>query len=184
MTDGPSRRRRTVLATCAAGLASLAGCGNPLSGSGDDGSTPTEDDESPGAGGDGSPTETDGSAGGANGSQTDGGAGSAGGQTVRLGGETQGWVGQAPDAIADETNPTLELRAGTTYEITWENLDGAEHELIVTDENGEEVAASEESEEQGETVTMELDVEEGLAEYYCEYHPEAMRGQITVVQAE
>ncbi|WP_226041054.1 plastocyanin/azurin family copper-binding protein [Natrinema sp. DC36] len=34
------------------------------------------------------------------------------------------WVGQEPDAIADETNPTLEFEAGETYAVEWENTIG------------------------------------------------------------
>ncbi|WP_339104758.1 plastocyanin/azurin family copper-binding protein [Haloterrigena salinisoli] len=34
------------------------------------------------------------------------------------------WVGQGPDAIADQTNPTLELEAGESYAIEWENAIG------------------------------------------------------------
>ncbi|MFC6768796.1 cupredoxin domain-containing protein [Natrinema soli] len=34
------------------------------------------------------------------------------------------WVGQSPDSIADETNPTLELEAGETYAVEWENTIG------------------------------------------------------------
>ncbi|MDJ1434128.1 plastocyanin/azurin family copper-binding protein [Halostagnicola sp. A-GB9-2] len=31
------------------------------------------------------------------------------------------WVGEAPDEIADEANPTLEFEAGETYAVEWEN---------------------------------------------------------------
>jgi len=34
------------------------------------------------------------------------------------------WVCQSPDSIADETNPTLELEAGETYAVEWENAIG------------------------------------------------------------
>jgi hypothetical protein len=34
------------------------------------------------------------------------------------------WVGQHPDAIADETNPTLEFEAGEPYAVEWENTIG------------------------------------------------------------
>ncbi|GAB3674037.1 cupredoxin domain-containing protein [Halopiger thermotolerans] len=34
------------------------------------------------------------------------------------------WVGQSPDAIADQANPTLDLQAGETYAIEWENTIG------------------------------------------------------------
>lgn len=158
MSDGPSRPRRTVLTACAAGAASLAGCGDPLSDSGGDGSDGTSGDETNGTTGNES----------------------SGGSTIRLGGESQGWTGQEPESIGGETNPPLELQAGETYEIVWENLDGAEHELILADQNGEEVEASESSESQGETVSLEFTAGEELAEYFCEYHPDAMRGEIEI----
>lgn len=101
-------------------------------------------------------------------------------QPIRLGAETGGWQGQAPGDIEDETNPTLSLQAGTSYDLTWENLDGEEHELIVEDANGNELEASDSSEQESETVTLTFDATEEMAVYYCEYHPEAMRGEISV----
>lgn len=179
MGDGPTRRRRTVLVTCAAGAAALAGCGNPLSDAGDGGGTPT--DGGSGAGRDNGSTNDSGEG---TPDDEEGAGGAAGSTTFRLGGETAGWTGQEPEAIAGETNPTLELRAGTTYEIVWDNLDGEEHELILADGNGEEVEASEESAEEGATVSLEFTASEDLAEYFCEYHPESMRGEIEVVAGE
>lgn len=58
-------------------------------------------------------------------------AGGGGQETIRLGGDSSGWRGQEPSEIENETNPTLTLDSGTTYKITRENLDGAEHELIM-----------------------------------------------------
>lgn len=180
MCDGPSRRRRTVLTACAAGVASLAGCGNPLSDSGgDDGENGTSGDEANGtSGNETTGNETDGTTG--NGTNGDADGGINVGSTIRLGGESQGWVGEEPEPITGEANPPLQLQAGETYEFVWENLDGAEHELIFVDEDGDEVAASESSESEGETVSMEVTAGEELAEYFCEYHPDAMRGDVEV----
>lgn len=99
-------------------------------------------------------------------------------ETIELGAQTQGWQGQAPAAIEGQTNPTLPLEPGTTYELMWENLDGEEHELIIEDANGSELQASDSSEEQGQTITMTVEASEEMAQYYCEYHPEMMRGDI------
>lgn len=191
MSDGPTRRRRTVLAACAAGAAALAGCGDPLSDSGDGGGSPTEDGGSPTGDDDtggGSANDTGGGSANDSGDGTpddeEGTGGAAGTTTFRLGGETEGWTGVEPEAIAGETNPTLELRAGTTYEFVWDNLDGEEHELILADEDGEEVEASAASETEGESVSLEFTASEDLAEYFCEYHPESMRGEIEVVAEE
>ena len=101
-----------------------------------------------------------------------------------LGGKVSGWQGQEPEAIAGETNPTLSLQAGTTYEITWENLDGMEHELIVESESGEELAATESASEQGATRSLTFEATSEAASYYCEYHPESMRGDVSVSAAE
>lgn len=105
-------------------------------------------------------------------------------QTIRLGAEAEGWQGQAPSDIEGETNPAITLQAGMSYDLTWENLDGEEHELIVADAAGNEIEASDESEQEGETVSMVLEVTEEMAglsgTYYCEYHPEAMRGEISI----
>lgn len=186
MEDG-SPRRRTVLASAAAVAASLAGCGNPLSDSGD-GGTPTDDRA-------GTPTATNGSSNGTTDTDTQDGNDTSpddddpvgeddASTTIRLGGDPEGWSGVEPEQISGETNPTLKLEAGTTYELVWDNLDGEEHELILADGNGEEVAASEESATEGETVSMEFTAAEELAEYFCEYHPDAMRGEIEVVAGE
>lgn len=187
MTDGPARRRRTVLASAAAVAASLAGCGDPLSDAGD-GGTPTDDRA-------GTPTAADGRTDGAN--ATGGGDGndtspdeddpvgeSDASSTIRIGAETAGWTGQEPAQVAGETNPTLELEAGSSYEIVWDNLDGEEHELILADGNGDEVEASDSSSTEGETVSLRFTASEDLAEYLCEYHPESMRGEIEVVAGE
>jgi len=54
-------------------------------------------------------------------------------EEIELGGETAGWVGQAPSDIEGETNPTLELEEGQTYVVTWENLDGLQHDFVLLD---------------------------------------------------
>ncbi|WP_222918521.1 PQQ-dependent sugar dehydrogenase [Natrinema sp. SYSU A 869] len=101
-------------------------------------------------------------------------------QTIELGGETSGWQGVAPDAIAGETNPTLELEEGTTYEVTWENLDGAAHNFVIVDSEGGELERTELMSEQGETQTLEFEATSEMAEYYCEPHRATMRGDISI----
>lgn len=63
-------------------------------------------------------------------------------KTFKLGGKVAGWQGRAPDAIQGKSNPTLQMTAGTTYEIIWENLDGKKHELIIESESGAELELS------------------------------------------
>jgi len=64
-------------------------------------------------------------------------------EEIELGGETAGWVGQAPSDIEGETNPTLELEEGQTYVVTWENLDGLQHDFVLLDSEGEELEGTE-----------------------------------------
>lgn len=105
-------------------------------------------------------------------------AGEDGPTTIILGGESSHWFGLAPPPIHGEENPTLALQAGRRYELVWINLDGEEHELIVEDANGQELEASESARRAGQTVRMTFTASEEMAEYYCEYHPEAMRGDV------
>lgn len=97
---------------------------------------------------------------------------------IILAGRSEYWYGIAPEEIEGEENPALALAEGTEYELVWVNVDGAEHELIVESENGEELEASDDSETAGEAVSMTFEASGDAAEYYCEYHPEAMRGDV------
>jgi hypothetical protein len=49
-------------------------------------------------------------------------------QTFKLALQEGQWVGLSPDAIADQTNPTLELEAGQTYAVQWRNEIGRRHD--------------------------------------------------------
>ena len=104
--------------------------------------------------------------------------GEVAGTPIILGGEVEHWYGLAPSAIHGEENPTLSLREGERYTVIWINLDGAEHEFIIEDANGEELAATESAETPGETRSVTFTASPEMAEYYCEYHPQAMRGQV------
>ncbi|ELY82181.1 hypothetical protein [Natrinema pallidum] len=99
-------------------------------------------------------------------------------QPIILAGRIEYWYGIAPVEIEGEENPTLDLEDGEVYELVWINADGAEHELIVETEDGQELEASDSSEEAGETVSMTFEANEDAAEYYCEFHPESMRGDV------
>ncbi|AFO56451.1 MULTISPECIES: PQQ-dependent sugar dehydrogenase [unclassified Natrinema] len=101
-------------------------------------------------------------------------------ETIELGGQTSGWEGVAPEDIAGETNPTLELEVGTTYELTWENLDGAAHNIVIVDSEGEDLERTELMSVQAETQTLEFEATSEMAEYYCEPHRATMRGDISV----
>ena len=109
-----------------------------------------------------------------------GGGGDSPKETFKLGGKVAGWQGRAPSAIEGKSNPTLQMTAGTTYEIVWENLDGKEHELIIESESGEELAATEHASKKGQTRSVTFTAMSEAASYYCEYHPKSMRGKVVV----
>jgi hypothetical protein len=113
------------------------------------------------------------------------------------------------DANTNAINPTLNVTAGIDNEITVKSLedDSAEHELVIEgvssnaaasgnddDDNndkggGEELVKSDEIKE-GSSATVNFnsaDIQEDddnsnyqSFEYYCEYHPDTMRGKIQI----
>ncbi|WP_255169046.1 PQQ-dependent sugar dehydrogenase [Natrononativus amylolyticus] len=103
---------------------------------------------------------------------------------IELGGRRSAWVGQAPDEIADERNPTLRLTEGQEYTLTWENLDGDGHNVVIEDEDGENFLSTDIVSGVGTTQTVEFTAEAGMAEYYCAPHPSSMRGEIELVDGE
>ncbi|WP_459192876.1 PQQ-dependent sugar dehydrogenase [Halosimplex sp. J119] len=103
-------------------------------------------------------------------------------RTYRFGGEVSAWMGQEPDAIADEENPTLELTAGTEYEVVWENLDGAPHDFTIQDDQGETITATETMSEEGATRSLTFTATEEMAQYICTVHPNTMIGDIEVTE--
>lgn len=104
--------------------------------------------------------------------------------TFELGGETPGWQGESPSSIGGQTNPTLELEAGTEYEIIWENLDGAPHNVVIEDDSGNQFVRTELINEQGATQSVTFTAEAGMSTYYCEAHPQSMRGSVSVSGSE
>lgn len=99
---------------------------------------------------------------------------------IELEGDTGGWVGRSPESIAGETNPMLPLEAGQTYSVTWTNGDGAPHSFIVENAEGDRLAGTQIVEQEGESRTVELEATPAMAEYYCEVHPDSMRGEVSV----
>lgn len=99
-------------------------------------------------------------------------------QTVILGARSSYWYGLEPPEIEGEENPTLDLGSDGEVEIVWINLDGALHNLALEDADGERLEVSEETETPGEAVSMTVDADDSAAEYYCEHHPDSMRGDV------
>lgn len=58
-------------------------------------------------------------------------------ETFVMGGHVEAWRGVAPDSIADQDNPTLELEADKTYVYVWENLDGQPHNFAIQNGDGD-----------------------------------------------
>ncbi|ELZ10198.1 hypothetical protein C478_14927 [Natrinema thermotolerans DSM 11552] len=99
---------------------------------------------------------------------------------IRLVGETSGWQGAAPDTIAGTENPTLSLEAGTEYTLVWENGDGLQHNFAIEDESGEDVLETDLLGEEGATQSVTFTASAEMAAYYCQVHPNSMRGTIDV----
>ena len=92
----------------------------------------------------------------------------------------------------NSTNPTLNITSGIDHQITIKSLEGdsEEHELIIEGisaaaDEGEELIASDHVED-GSSTTINFnpsDVETNnyqSLEYYCEYHPDTMRGKVQI----
>ncbi|WP_211334039.1 cupredoxin domain-containing protein [Halopiger aswanensis] len=195
MKDADPITRRTVLKiTGVAGVTTaLAGCGGPGgegNESGDEEENATTDETETG----GNETETETESGDEEENETednetdnesaeDGGSGEAiePGTEIMLEGSTQAWTGVEPEAIADEENPTLTLTEGESYDITFENADGAQHNLVIWDDSEETVDDYETDmvSEEGESATLEIDeVTDEMAQYVCEPHSSTMVGDI------
>ena len=107
------------------------------------------------------------------------------------------WIGSN-----NSTNPTLNITSGVDNQISIKSLedDPEEHELIIEgvsaattagsggnsdDEEGEELVASDEIEDGSSAIVnfdpSEVDTNDYQSiEYYCEYHPDTMRGKIQI----
>ena len=98
-------------------------------------------------------------------------------ETIELGGDTAGWVGRSPDSISGDTNPTIELDAGTKYRITWENVDGKPHNIVISNRSGGTMKRTEVITEQGATQSVTFTATPKTGSYVCEVHPTSMRGE-------
>ncbi|WP_241433880.1 MULTISPECIES: PKD domain-containing protein [Natrialba] len=101
---------------------------------------------------------------------------------IEFDGQTAGWVGIAPDSIADEKNPTLTLQEGETYEIGWTTGDDANHNIAIYDDSDEVVddLATEETADPGDDQWLEFEASSEMVTYICEVHPNSMVGDIQV----
>nr|WP_277410089.1 plastocyanin/azurin family copper-binding protein [Natrinema longum] len=74
----------------------------------------------------------------------------------------------------------MTLEEGAEYVLVWENGDGLQHNVAIEDESGEELLASDFMSEEGTTQSVTVTASAEMAEYYCQVHPESMRGTIDV----
>lgn len=79
-------------------------------------------------------------------------------------------------------NPTLDITMGNEYQIKINNPTDEEHELIIENTENSKVASSEEI-APGMNTEFKFKTEEtGELNYYCEYHPETMKGIIKIIE--
>lgn len=100
--------------------------------------------------------------------------------SIELEGEVSGWQGVAPDEIAGESNPTLTFEPDEDVTVQWTNADGAGHNFVVVDSDGGELVSTDIMAEEGATQTVEFTASAEMAEYYCQPHPQSMRGSIEI----
>ncbi|WP_458206554.1 cupredoxin domain-containing protein [Haladaptatus sp. NG-SE-30] len=102
--------------------------------------------------------------------------------TFELGGQLSGWIGRAPEAIADETNPTLRMQVGKTYVVAWENIDGEPHNFAIGDGSGNVLKETEVVSEKGALQTVEFTAKPAMSTYFSQVDEETMRGKIVTSQ--
>ena len=79
-------------------------------------------------------------------------------------------------------NPTLDITKGNEYQIQINNPTDEEHELIIENEKKSKVGGSDHIEPGKNTEFEFKTMNAGELNYYCEYHPETMRGIIKVIE--
>jgi uncharacterized cupredoxin-like copper-binding protein len=91
--------------------------------------------------------------------------------------ETYRWVNSSGGI-----NPTLGIAKGSEYLIKIKNPTDTKHELIIEDAKHSEIAKSKEI-QPGKNIEFKFNTEKtGQLNYYCEYHPETMRGIIKIIE--
>ena len=83
---------------------------------------------------------------------------------------------------SDGINPTLDIIKGNAYQIKINNPTDEEHELVIETQKNSRVGGSGDI-EAGKNIEFEFKAKNaGELNYYCEYHPETMRGIIKVAE--
>lgn len=166
--DTPSRRRFIRSAAAVAGAAAsgaLAGCSMPGIDHGNQDTPAVEDeDRDPNSGEQPEHEESQESV--------------IDADEIRLEAYREGWEGVQPASIEGQVNPRLELEAGSSYEITFENGDGHEHNLQIRDSEKEPLERTDDVKEEGATASVTLEAAEEMEWYACDYHDQRMQGPI------
>ena len=85
-------------------------------------------------------------------------------------------------ASGEQVNPTLTLIKNAENVIEIQNPTDVKHEFVI-ESNGEEIAASGDvSPDSSGMLSIKPDMV-GELEYHCEYHPDSMKGTITVINS-
>jgi hypothetical protein len=79
-------------------------------------------------------------------------------------------------------NPILDITKGYEYQIKINNPTDEEHELIIDNEKKSKVGGSDHIEPGKNTEFEFKTMNAGELNYYCEYHPETMKGIIKVIE--
>ena len=88
--------------------------------------------------------------------------------------------------INGQTNPDLRLLANTAYTFTVQNPTDTTHELRIADSQGKDLATSGDIQPGGSgTLNFKTNMTSSgggnMLRYYCEYHPDLMKGAIQIV---
>lgn len=99
-------------------------------------------------------------------------------------GRIQAWTGIEPGLIAGDSNPTIVLFEGETYDFSWINKDGGIHNLEIQGEDGsivDEYASDSTDTQEDEVSLSNVVASEEMARYVCRYHWNSQAGDIQVV---
>src|ERR671920_2632271 len=88
--------------------------------------------------------------------------------------------------INGQTNPDLRLLANTAYTFTVQNPTDTTHELRIADSQGKDLATSGDIQPGGSgTLNFKTNMTSSgggnMLRYYCQYHPDLMKGAIQIV---
>ena len=91
--------------------------------------------------------------------------------------ETYHWVNSSGGV-----NPTLGIAKATEYLFKIKNPTDTKHELIIEDAKHSKLGNSKEI-QPGQNIEFKFSTEKtGQLNYYCEYHPDTMRGVINIIE--